>query len=265
MWTSRQGLSSLLLGLMLITQSFATAQANPANRVSEFKLANGLVLVVVPDTRAPVITHMVYFRVGSADEPPGVSGIAHFLEHLMFKSTEKLANGEFSAIVSRLGGQHNAFTSYDYTAYFERVAKERLKDVMEHGSRPHGEPAAGRGRGGDRAAGDHRGAPGAHRECAIQPPGRADVGGALSEPSLPHPHHRLDARDGQAFARGRACLLQALLCAQQRHRGRDRRCQSGRGEGAGRRDLRRSARQRRTSARVCGRRSPSSAPHDASS
>jgi zinc protease len=130
MWTSRQGFSSLLLGLMLITQSFATAQANPANRVSEFKLANGLVLVVVPDTRAPVITHMVYFRVGSADEPPGVSGIAHFLEHLMFKSTEKLANGEFSAIVSRLGGQHNAFTSYDYTAYFERVAKDRLKDVM---------------------------------------------------------------------------------------------------------------------------------------
>ena len=115
---------------MLMTSSFATAQANPANRVSEFKLANGLVVVVVPDTRAPVVTHMVYFRVGSADEPPGVSGIAHFLEHLMFKSTEKLANGEFSAVVSRLGGTHNAFTSYDYTAYFERVAKDRLKDVM---------------------------------------------------------------------------------------------------------------------------------------
>jgi zinc protease len=130
MWTPRQGLSFLLLGLMLITQSFATAQANPANRVSEFKLANGLVVVVVPDTRAPVITHMVYFRVGSADEPPGVSGIAHFLEHLMFKSTDRLANGEFSAIVSRLGGQHNAFTSYDYTAYYERVAKDRLKDIM---------------------------------------------------------------------------------------------------------------------------------------
>jgi zinc protease len=130
MWTPRQGLSFLLLGLMLITQSFATAQANPANRVSEFKLANGLVVVVVPDTRAPVITHMVYFRVGSADEPPGVSGIAHSLEHLMFKSTDRLANGEFSAIVSRLGGQHNAFTSYDYTAYYERVAKDRLKDIM---------------------------------------------------------------------------------------------------------------------------------------
>ena len=130
MWTPGKGLSYLILGLMLITQSFATAQANPANRVSEFKLANGLVVVVVPDTRAPVVTHMVYFRVGSADEPPGVSGIAHFLEHLMFKSTDKLADGEFSATVSRLGGTHNAFTSYDYTAYFERVAKDRLKDVM---------------------------------------------------------------------------------------------------------------------------------------
>lgn len=130
MWTPGKGLSFLLVALMLITQSFTTAKANPANRVSEFKLANGLVLVVVPDTRAPVVTHMVYFRVGSADEPPGVSGIAHFLEHLMFKSTEKLGNGEFSAIVSRLGGTHNAFTSYDYTAYYERVAKDRLKDVM---------------------------------------------------------------------------------------------------------------------------------------
>ena len=131
MWIPGKRLLLLpILALMLITQNFATAKANPANRVSEFKLANGLVLVVVPDTRAPVVTHMVYFRVGSADEPPGVSGIAHFLEHLMFKSTEKLANGEFSATVSRLGGTHNAFTSYDYTAYFERVAKDRLKDVM---------------------------------------------------------------------------------------------------------------------------------------
>jgi zinc protease len=136
MWTPRRRLSLLVATLMLVTQgllltqAFSAAQANPANRVSEFTLANGLVLVVVPDRRAPVVTHMVYIRAGSADEPPGVSGVAHFLEHLMFKSTDKLANGEFSAIVSRLGGQHNAFTNYDYTGYFERVAKERLKDVM---------------------------------------------------------------------------------------------------------------------------------------
>ncbi|HEY7548668.1 MAG TPA: insulinase family protein, partial [Hyphomicrobiaceae bacterium] len=93
------------------------AHAAAAKAVSEYKLSNGLTLVVVPDTRAPVVTHMVYIRAGSADEPPGTSGIAHFLEHLMFKSTEKLANGEFSAIVSRLGGQQNAFTTADYTAY----------------------------------------------------------------------------------------------------------------------------------------------------
>ena len=116
---------------MLITQDYSTyARANPAARVSQFTLANGLELVVVPDTRAPVVTQMLYIRAGSADEPPGVSGIAHFLEHLMFKSTEKLASGEFSAIVSRLGGQHNAFTNYDYTAYYERVAKDRLKAIM---------------------------------------------------------------------------------------------------------------------------------------
>src|SRR5262245_54194138 len=131
MWTQGRRLPILLIALMLMTSSFATAQAASGPRVSEFTLANGLTLVVVPDNRAPVVTHMVYYRVGSADEPPGVSGIAHFLEHLMFKSTEKLANGEFSAIVSRLGGQHNAFTSNDYTSYYQRVSKDRLKQLME--------------------------------------------------------------------------------------------------------------------------------------
>jgi zinc protease len=115
---------------MLIAQVAPTAHAAAAKTVSEFKLANGLTLIVVPDNRAPVVTHMVYIRAGSADEPPGVSGIAHFLEHLMFKSTEKLANGEFSAIVSRLGGQQNAFTSSDYTAYFQRVSKAHLETMM---------------------------------------------------------------------------------------------------------------------------------------
>src|SRR5690606_18553851 len=92
--------------------------------------ANGMQVVVIPDTRAPVVTHMVWYRVGAADEPRGQSGIAHFLEHLMFKSTEKIAIGEFSKIVARLGGQDNAFTSQDATAYFQRIAKERLGQVM---------------------------------------------------------------------------------------------------------------------------------------
>jgi zinc protease len=98
--------------------------------VSEFRLANGLDVVVIPDHRTPVVTHMVWYRVGSADEPRGRSGIAHFLEHLMFKGTENHPEGEFSRAVAELGGEENAFTSNDYTAYFQRVAKEHLGTVM---------------------------------------------------------------------------------------------------------------------------------------
>ena len=93
--------------------------------------ANGLQVVVIPDHRAPVVTHMVWYKVGAADEPKGVSGIAHFLEHLMFKSTEKIPVGEFSKIVGRLGGQDNAFTGHDVTAYFQRVSKDKLPTMME--------------------------------------------------------------------------------------------------------------------------------------
>ncbi|MFC3695307.1 M16 family metallopeptidase [Chenggangzhangella methanolivorans] len=98
--------------------------------VSTFTLDNGLQVVVIPDRRAPVVTHMIWYKAGSADETPGVSGIAHFLEHLMFKGTEKHPAGEFSHQVAELGGQENAFTSYDYTSYFQRVAREHLKTVM---------------------------------------------------------------------------------------------------------------------------------------
>ena len=99
--------------------------------ISDFKLDNGMEVVVIPDHRAPVVTHMVWYRNGSADDPPLKSGIAHFLEHLMFKGTKKHKQGEFSEIVSELGGQENAFTSNDYTAYFQRVAKEHLPVLME--------------------------------------------------------------------------------------------------------------------------------------
>ena len=116
---------------LMFMQSFATMAANTQARVSEFTLSNGMQVVVIPDTRAPVVTHMVWYRVGAADEPHGNSGIAHFLEHLMFKSTEKIGIGEFSKIVARLGGNDNAFTSNDCTAYFQRIAKDRLPTVME--------------------------------------------------------------------------------------------------------------------------------------
>jgi zinc protease len=119
-----------VMALAMLAFAQTTLAAKPASKATEFTLANGMQVVVIPDTRAPVVTHMVWYRVGAADEPPGVSGIAHFLEHLMFKSTDKIAMGEFSKIVSRLGGQDNAFTGHDATAYFQRVAKERLPTVM---------------------------------------------------------------------------------------------------------------------------------------
>ena len=102
-----------------------------AETIETFKLANGMDVVVIPDRRAPVITHMVWYRVGAADEPPGKSGIAHFLEHLMFKGTETVPSGELSKIVARNGGEDNAFTTADYTAYFQRVASDRLELVMK--------------------------------------------------------------------------------------------------------------------------------------
>lgn len=95
------------------------------------ELANGMQVVLIEDTRAPVVTHMVWYKAGAAEETPGTSGVAHFFEHLMFKGTEKIAPGEFSKIVARNGGQDNAFTSWDYTAYFQRVAKDRLPLMME--------------------------------------------------------------------------------------------------------------------------------------
>jgi len=99
-------------------------------QVSEFRLANGLDVVVIPDRRTPVVTHMLWYRIGSADETPGKSGLAHFLEHLMFKGTEKNPAGRFSQVVATIGGQENAFTSQDYTAYFQRVTKDKLEQVM---------------------------------------------------------------------------------------------------------------------------------------
>jgi zinc protease len=98
---------------------------------ASFTLANGLQVVVIPDHRTPVVTQMVWYKVGSADETPGKSGLAHFLEHLMFKGTANHPAGEFSQTVLRIGGNENAFTSVDYTGYFQRVPREQLPKMME--------------------------------------------------------------------------------------------------------------------------------------
>ena len=118
-----------------------TLHADPASltpaldkgpEIIERKLDNGMTAIVIPDHRAPVVTHMVWYRNGSADDPPGKSGIAHFLEHLMFKGTQKHPKGAFSEAVAEIGGQENAFTGNDYTAYFQRVAKEHLGLMMSY-------------------------------------------------------------------------------------------------------------------------------------
>lgn len=121
------GLRRLVLAFSLFTAPAVGADL----KVDTFQLNNGMQVVVIPDHRAPVVTHMVWYRIGSADEPVGLSGVAHFLEHLMFKRTKNLEDGEFSKIVAENGGQHNAFTSYDVTAYYQSVAKDRLPLMMK--------------------------------------------------------------------------------------------------------------------------------------
>jgi zinc protease len=120
----------LLASTLLFTWPSLQASALDID-VSSFKLANGMEVVVIPDHRAPVVTHMVWYRAGAADEPPGEAGVAHFLEHLLFKGTPKVPAGQFSLIVRKNGGEDNAFTTQDYTAYFQRIAKEHLGLVME--------------------------------------------------------------------------------------------------------------------------------------
>ncbi|UES41228.1 insulinase family protein [Roseibium aggregatum] len=129
---------ALLLGggMALVPGSAFSAPATAGNlmiapNLESFTLDNGLQVVVIPDRRAPVVTHMIWYKVGSADEPEGQSGVAHFLEHLMFKGTHDHPNGEFSKMVADRGGQENAFTSTDYTAYFQKVAKQHLPLMMK--------------------------------------------------------------------------------------------------------------------------------------
>lgn len=124
---------TLLARLSPLVLAFAAAPAlaEMPKGISHFTLPNGLEAVVIEDHRAPVVVQMVWYRIGSADEAPGKSGIAHYLEHLMFKGTDKLGPGELSKTVTANGGMDNAFTSYDYTTYFQRIAADRLPLVMQ--------------------------------------------------------------------------------------------------------------------------------------
>src|SRR5437762_10109395 len=134
MFSTRFAVSTFaaLASVLAFSAGSAVAQTTvTSERPASFTLDNGLQVLVIPDHRTPVVTQMIWYKVGSADETPGKSGLAHFLEHLMFKGTAKHPAGEFSQTVLRIGGNENAFTSLDYTGYFQRVPREHLAKMME--------------------------------------------------------------------------------------------------------------------------------------
>ncbi len=115
----------------IVAGALAVAFAMPAwANPFEHTLPNGMKLIVKEDRRAPSVVHMVWYKVGAMDEVDGTSGVAHLLEHMMFKGTKKVGPGEFNKQVAAAGGRDNAFTSYDYTAYFQQVPKEALGKMM---------------------------------------------------------------------------------------------------------------------------------------
>lgn len=124
-------LAAFAFATLLSTVAGAAGATPQTAAPASFTLDNGMQVLVIPDHRTPVVTQMIWYKVGSADETPGKSGLAHFLEHLMFKGTEKHPAGEFSQTVLKIGGNENAFTSYDYTGYFQRVPREQLAKMME--------------------------------------------------------------------------------------------------------------------------------------
>ena len=123
--------AALLLAFALSAPGVRAQTSVTSQPPATFTLGNGLKVVVIPDHRTPVVTQMIWYKVGSADETPGKSGLAHFLEHLMFKGTSKHPAGEFSQTVLKVGGNENAFTSTDYTGYFQRVPRDQLGTMME--------------------------------------------------------------------------------------------------------------------------------------
>jgi zinc protease len=105
--------------------------ATLGNATFQFALQNGMQVLVIPDHRAPVVTQMLWFRVGAVDDPPGISGLAHFFEHMMFRGTKAVPGDSFAQTIAKNGGEDNAFTDHDYTAFYEQIAKDRLPLAMK--------------------------------------------------------------------------------------------------------------------------------------
>lgn len=127
----KQALKCLIVSITLIYQSFTLAEQNDEKYIHEKQLSNDLRVIVKEDHRSPTVAHMVWYKTGSVDENVGITGVAHVLEHMMFKGTKTIAPGEFSKRVAAIGGRENAFTSNDYTAYFQQIEKSHLAKVMQ--------------------------------------------------------------------------------------------------------------------------------------
>ena len=120
-----------IMGVLVLAIGFLSPARGAIFNPKVFTLKNGMQVVVVSNHRVPVVTHMVWYKVGAMDEPPGKSGLAHYFEHLMFKGTDTLKPGGFSKIVAANGGRENAFTAQDYTGYYQSVAADRLALMMK--------------------------------------------------------------------------------------------------------------------------------------
>ncbi len=118
------------LGALVVSTGLGAPANGQDARIFQFALQNGLAVLVVPDHRAPVVTQMLWYRVGATDDPPGQSGLAHFFEHMMFRGTTSAPGDQFARTVARNGGEDNAFTTHDYTVFYEQIAKDRLRLVM---------------------------------------------------------------------------------------------------------------------------------------
>src|SRR5262249_19792108 len=126
---SRRFGRALIVGLLLAAATVRGTAAT-SHKAFQFALQNGMQVVVIPDHRAPVVTQMIWFKVGAADDPPGLGGLAHFFEHMMFRGTKSAPGEQYAQTIARNGGEENAFTTHDYTCFYEQIAKDRLKLAM---------------------------------------------------------------------------------------------------------------------------------------